>query len=115
MRCEEGVAAAAVVRRVAESGNSVTGREGLARLLLGVLASSSSFCARFFFEGVLRLFPAMDVRVGRPWFLEGVPFFSDSGERKSKIPRTRPSFCGVGPIEVRKVEGLFFRADRGGS
>lgn len=104
-----------LVRRAAESGNSVTGMEGLARLLLGVFASSSSFCALFFFEGVLRLFPAVDVREDRPWFLEGVPVLFDSGERKSKIPRTRPSFCGVGPIEMRKVEGLFFRADRGGS
>lgn len=115
MRCDEGVAAAVVVRRAGEGVNSVVGREGLTRLLLGVFASSLSFCARFFFEGVLRLFPAMDVREGRPWFLEGVPVLSDSGERKSKIPRTKPSFCGVGPIEVRKVEGVFFRADRGAS
>ena len=104
-----------VVRRAAEGVNSVTGREGLERLLLGVFASSSSFCARLFFEGVLRLFPAIDVREGLPWFLEGVPVLSVSGDRKSKIPRTRPSFCGVGPIEMRKVEGLSFRADSGGS
>lgn len=63
----------------------------------------------------MRLFPGIDFREFRPWFFEGVPVLSDSGERKSKIPRTQPSFCGVGPIEVRKIEGVTFRADRGAS
>ena len=54
----------------------------------------------------------MDEREARRWCLEGVPVLSDSGERESKRPRTQPSFCGVGPIEVRKIEGVFFRADR---
>lgn len=57
----------------------------------------------------------MDARELRPRCLEGVFVLSDSGERKSKRPRTQPSFCGVGPIEARKIEGVLFRADMGGS
>lgn len=29
-----------------------------------------------------------------------------AGERRSKIPRTRPFFCGVGPMAVRCAVGV---------
>lgn len=64
------------------------------------LAASPSCPLRECFDGV-----ATEFAVIGPWefrsFFEGVWVAVEAGDRRSKRPRTRPSFCGVGPKEVR--------------
>lgn len=71
-----------------------------------------AFCSilRRRFDGVFRLFEWMGFSVLRVCF-GGV---GTAGERRSKMPRTRPFFCGVGPMDVRCAIGVLC-AERGGS
>lgn len=54
------------------------------------------------FDGVFRLFERMGPSVPRICF-DGA---GAAGESRSKIPRTRPSLCGVGPMDVRYAVGV---------
>lgn len=81
-------------------------------LLLPLVLASPSCLLRKFLDGVTTAFKLTGPRKFRD-FLEGVCVSFESGDRRSKRPRTRPSFCGVGPKDLRWV-GVWW-ADRGAS
>ena len=90
------------------------GGEILSRFVDGVFSWSSvgASCkiSRRRFDGVFRLFGYIGFSVLRGCF-DGV---GPAGERRSKIPRTRPFFCGVGPMDLRCAVGVLYM-ERGAS
>lgn len=113
VRCEGGrVRRAKGVKN--EAWFEALGGEVLSRFMDGVFSWSLSgaFCkiSRRRFDGVLKLFGYIGFSVLRGCF-DGV---GAAGERRSKIPRTRPFFCGVGPMDLRCAVGVLY-VERGAS